>query len=139
VWLTEGPLDDEGHPFPKTVASPWLAGWGLVECPEPGYPARTVATVHDSDATAWFGDWRSPGGTLTLGTCRALGKPFLIVYNCTRPSQVSACIGAGGFRVVNVAGNRESKAPGIGARVERFLCDVFARLGHARTEGPPDG
>jgi hypothetical protein len=38
-----------------------------------------------------------------------------------------------------VAGNRESKALGIGARVERFLCDVFARLGHARTEGPPDG
>jgi hypothetical protein len=65
-----------------------------------------VATVHDSDATAWFGDWRSPGGTLTLGTCRALGKPFLIVYNCTRPSQV----GAGGFRVVNVAGNRDRGA-----------------------------
>jgi hypothetical protein len=33
-------------------------------------------------------------------------------------------------RVLNVAGNRESRAPGIGARVERFLADVFRRLGH---------
>jgi hypothetical protein len=44
-WLTEGPLDEEGHPFPKTVASPWLAEWGLVECDEPGFRARTVANV----------------------------------------------------------------------------------------------
>jgi hypothetical protein len=78
-WLTEGPLDDEGHPFPKTVASPWLAGWGLVECDEPGFRARTVANVLASPGTLWFGDFMSPGGTLTLDTCRALGKPFLIV------------------------------------------------------------
>jgi hypothetical protein len=61
------------------------------------------------------------------------------LYKGTRPSEVSAWIEAGGFGVVNVAGSRESKAKGIGARVERFLCDVFARLGHARTEGPPVG
>jgi hypothetical protein len=120
VWLTEGPLDDEGHPFPKTVASPWLAGWDLVECPEPGYPARTVANVRDSDATAWFGDWHSPGGTLTLDTCRKLGKPFKIVDTGTRPSEFSAWITEGGFKVVNVAGSRESKAKGIGERVGAF-------------------
>jgi hypothetical protein len=96
-WLTEGPLDEEGHPFPKTVASPCLAEWGLVECDEPGFR-------------------------------RLNGKPFLIVYNGTRPSEVSAWIEAGGFGVVNVAGSREGKAKGIGARVERFLCDVFRRV-----------
>jgi len=32
--------------------------------------------------------------------------------------------------VLNVAGNRESEAPSIGDRVERFLADVFRRLGH---------
>jgi len=34
------------------------------------------------------------------------------------------------IRVLNVAGNRESKAMGIGARVERFLAEVFRQLGH---------
>ena len=29
-----------------------------------------------------------------------------------------------------MAGNRESKALGIGARVERFLAEVFRQLGH---------
>jgi hypothetical protein len=35
------------------------------------------------------------------------------------------------FRTVMLAGDRESRTPGIGARVERFLCDVFRRLGRA--------
>jgi hypothetical protein len=34
------------------------------------------------------------------------------------------------MRVLNVAGNRESRAPGIGERAERFLCEVFRQLGH---------
>jgi hypothetical protein len=37
-----------------------------------------------------------------------------------------------GVRVLNVAGNRESSAPGIGVRVERFLGAVFRQL---RAEG----
>jgi Circularly permutated YpsA SLOG family len=37
-------------------------------------------------------------------------------------------IRAGRFRVVNIAGHRESVAPGIGDRVERFLADVFRQL-----------
>jgi hypothetical protein len=32
--------------------------------------------------------------------------------------------------VLNVAGNRESKAQGIGDRVERSLASVFRWLGH---------
>jgi len=30
---------------------------------------------------------------------------------------------------LNIAGNRESKFPGIGAWVESFLCDVFKAMG----------
>jgi hypothetical protein len=33
-----------------------------------------------------------------------------------------------GVGVRNCAGNRESKAPGIGGRTERFLARVFKRL-----------
>jgi hypothetical protein len=134
-WLTEGALDEEGHPLPKSLASPWLAEWGLVECDEPGWPPRTRANVRDSDATLWFGDRHSPGSKLTLDTCRALGKPFLIVYKGTRPSEVSAWIAGNNVLVLNVTGNRESKAPGIGARVERFMGAVFRLLGH-KVVGP---
>ena len=34
-----------------------------------------------------------------------------------------------GIRVLNVAGNRERKAPGICEHIERFLLAVFDRLG----------
>jgi len=43
--------------------------------------------------------------------------------------RVVAWIVAHEIHVLNVAGNRESRAPGIGARVERFLADVFRQLG----------
>ena len=82
-WATET------GPFPE------LAGFGLVECEEPGYPPRTRANVRDADATLWFGDWHSPGGRTTLDACRVIGRPFLIVYPLrTRPSEVVAWIGA---------------------------------------------
>jgi hypothetical protein len=52
----------------------------------------------------------------------------------SRPSEAVAFIEAKGVRVLNVAGYRGSVAPGIGARVERFMRDVFRRLGHAEVE-----
>jgi hypothetical protein len=39
----------------RTEAAPWLAEYGLTECPEPGFPARARANVRDSDGTLWFG------------------------------------------------------------------------------------
>jgi hypothetical protein len=89
----------------------------------------------------WFGDVTSPGGRLTLKWCHLAGRLSLAVAadGFTRPSRVARFLGQyPHVKVVMVTGNRGSKAPGIGARVERFLCDVFARLGHARTDGPPD-
>jgi hypothetical protein len=38
------------------------------------------------------------------------------------------------IKVLNVAGSRESKEPGIGERVERFLAAVLRRLGHEDRE-----
>lgn len=48
----------------------------------------------------------------------------------TRPSHVAEWIVEHEIRVLNVAGNRESKAQGIGDRVERSLASVFRWLGH---------
>lgn len=108
--------------------APWLADFGLVECDEPGYPARTVANARDSDGTLWIGDPSSPGGQLTIGTADALDKPLLVVRaGVTTPGDVRRWIEAEGIRVLNVAGNRESTEPGIGARAEAFLAVVFRR------------
>jgi hypothetical protein len=127
-WLVETP---DGR---CTVPAPWLADWGLVECDEPGFPARTRANVRAGDATLWFGNYETPGGMATLDACRACSawKPFLLLdQGIARPSQAAEFIEAKGVRVLNVAGNRESEARGIGRRVERFMRDVFRRLGHA--------
>ena len=48
----------------------------------------------------------------------------------TRPLHTATSIVEVKIRVLNVAGNRESKALGIGARVGRFLAEVFRQLGH---------
>ena len=47
-WAPKGWLTEDGP-------APWLADFGLAECPEPGYSARTLANVRDSDVTLRFG------------------------------------------------------------------------------------
>ncbi len=46
----------------------------------------------------------------------------------TRPSDLTGWLVAQFVEVLNVAGNRESTEPGIGARVERFLVATLGRL-----------
>ena len=72
-----------------------------------------------------------PGARATIKACRKLSRSCLRVEGgFTRPSHVVEWIVAHKIRVLNVAGNRKSKTPGIGDRVERFLADVVRRLGH---------
>jgi Circularly permutated YpsA SLOG family len=109
--------------------APWLADFGLVECPEAGYPARTIANILGSDATLWFDSTDSPGGRLTVGTVRKHGKSSLVITPDVNPSEVVESLqGNPWIRVLNIAGNRESKSPGIGERVEAFLVEVFRQL-----------
>jgi hypothetical protein len=86
------------------------------------YAVRTAANVRDSDATIWVGSTDTSGARATLGACRRLGRPCLcVVEGQSRPSEVADWIAANGFHVLDVAGNRESKAIGIGERGERFV------------------
>jgi hypothetical protein len=95
------------------------------------YPERTRANVRDSDGTLWFGATDTPGACVTIGACLQLGRPCLRVEDAfTRPSHVATWISENQIVVLNVAGNRASKAPGLGDRVERFLGAVLRRLGH---------
>jgi hypothetical protein len=59
-----------------------------------------------------------------------MGRPVLIVApgKDVRPSDVAHWIEhTPRLAVLNIAGNRESKDPGIGERVERFLASIFRR------------
>jgi hypothetical protein len=113
-WLTEN------------RPAPWLAEDGLVECPEPGDPARrNVAACY---AALLFGGRTSPGSKGLIRDCRELGKLLVWVQKkLSRPSHITAFLRDNPHVKVHlVAGNRESSAPGIRARVERFLGTVFA-------------
>ena len=100
--------------------------------PTAAYPPRTRQNVRDSDATLWFGAIDSAGARTTIDACRLLDRPYLRMQpgRMIRPSQVAAWIGERSIRILNVAGSRESNAPGIGLSVERFLTELFRQLGH---------
>jgi hypothetical protein len=106
--------------------------YGAREVPSAEYPERTRANVRDSDATLWFGTTDSRGARTTFGACERLGKSCVRVYPgaLTRPLHIAEWIREHKIKVLNVAGNRASGNPGIGARVERSLAAVLRRLGH---------
>ena len=122
-WAPKGWRTEDGP-------APWLADFGLIECPEPGYRARTGANVRDSHFTLWFGMPGTPGHVATIGACRALGRPFLEVEaGFTRPRHVVEWLATyPSLDVLNCAGNRESLDPGIGDWVGAFLTRVFRSL-----------
>ena len=123
-WLTEdGP-------------APWLADFGLVECQSPGYPARTHQNVSDSDVTVFFGDKGSPGYGATYWAAVESRKPFFHVP-WSPSSEHRLLVGTlwmPGVKVANIAGNRESRHPGIGEWVEGYLCETFRALGFKERE-----
>jgi predicted Rossmann fold nucleotide-binding protein DprA/Smf involved in DNA uptake len=96
----------------------------LRETPRTAYPERTEWNVRDSDGTLVF-TWGAPsGGTaLTIRLARRYRRPCLVV-DLKRTSSMTAIgswLAAHGIRSLNVAGPRESEAPGIQDRVFSLL------------------
>jgi hypothetical protein len=124
-WMPFGFLTEDG---PQR----WFANvYGAREMPTKSYPARTVQNVMDSDGTLWFGSTDSPVAKTTLEACERLHKLVMLVTpnEVVLASDVVAWLRRNPqIKRLNIAGNRESKAPGIGERVERFLSVVFKRL-----------
>ena len=116
-------LAEDGH-HPEFASE-----FGAHELESADYHARTEANVRASDGTLWFGDRGSAGGEHTIRVCQQIGKPCGVVPRPDNASQVSHVvlwITDENIRILNVAGNRESLEPGIGAHVEAFLKQVFA-------------
>lgn len=122
----------------KTIdgSAPWLAQYGLVEYRDPCarasvYAARTLANIRDSDATIRIArNWDSPGELCTLRGIQMYGKPHFDVSDGSDDVvlRLHQFIVNNHVVVLNVAGNSERTAVGIGALAEAFLVRVFERI-----------
>ena len=105
--------------------------FGLVECAEPGYEARTRQNVNDADGTLIVGSDATGGTALTATVARHLRKPlFFVPFPETSPPLVEEFrhwLKQHGVRTLNVAGNRESDRPGIAEFTKAFLWSAFQR------------
>jgi hypothetical protein len=110
----------------------------LIETPASKYPQRTAWNVRDSDATliVTLGELDS-GSRLTADIARRNGKPCIVATVESDPRRVALAeiLPIGKAQVVlNVAGPRESRQPGIYARAFGFLVTVFRAYGNAGFE-----
>jgi len=129
-WCPAGRVAEDGQ-VPRVYA--------LRETTSFEYAERTKANVRDSDGTVVFTRGAATGGSaLTLRAARRIGKPVLHVDLGKLDGEAAAervrgwCVESS-IAVLNVAGSRESKAPGIGDEVRRVLLRALGAL----REGSP--
>jgi hypothetical protein len=69
---------------------------------------------------------------LTIRFAKALGRPILVVdlVDASDPGEVGSWIRRNRIEILNVAGPRESKCPGIYGEASAFLRTVLARISH---------
>lgn len=126
-WAPKGWTTEDGP-------APWLADYGLDECGSDDYPTRTRLNVELADATlllvGGIVGYGSRGSQLVKRLAGDVRKPLIVADLDRQPSAVTiaADIRTLGIRTLNVAGNRESGNPGIGAKAEAFLAEVFRLL-----------
>jgi len=100
------------------------------------YPPRTEKNVVDSDGTVIFTFGQPDGGSLlTIDFAKKHKRPWLAVDLNMPPEAAAAKVVRWVKRrlpdnaVLNVAGSRRSKAPGIHLAVKRVIVDVIEREG----------
>ncbi|MVW64202.1 hypothetical protein GPY61_30160 [Massilia sp. NEAU-DD11] len=95
----------------------------LRETPSASYLQRTEWNVRDSDATLIFTltDRLDGGSKRTAAFADGLNKPRLHVRPGVHPKYVTRFLLRHRVRTLNVAGKRESFAPGIGDLVRQVL------------------
>jgi hypothetical protein len=117
-WCPQGRLAEDG-----IIPACYL----VREIAEGSYAARTRMNVEDSDGTLLFTDGPAQGGSrLTLEVAAQIGKPLLHIDFTDDASPVVATtlhhwVVAHRIATLNVAGSRESEAPGIQQRVRAWI------------------
>ncbi len=114
-WCPRGRKAEDG-PIPRR--------YPLFETPTAGYQQRTEWNVRDADGTLVLCCGHATGGTaLTIRLARRRRRPLLVLdLNLDpSPSLVREWVRDQRIRVLNVAGPRESRCPGVHGRAVRFL------------------
>ena len=91
------------------------------------YSPRTRYNVVDSDATVIFGRVSSPGSKTTRQMCKDSDKPYLVVEEFSEfyYRLFGEFLQMYDVETLNVAGNRESKNPGLQKKVYEFLISAL--------------
>lgn len=119
-WCPRGRLAEDGE-IPES--------YHLEETRSPRYRVRTERNVIDSDATLILHSGRLEGGTrFTREMAVRHERPHLLV-DLAADADVGAVrrwLVKKGIGVLNVAGPRESSAPGIGLAAREFVVAIFS-------------
>ncbi len=119
-WCPKGRLAEDG---------PIAAHYQLVETISAEYNERTCLNIRDSDATLILltSDEIRDGTLLTIDEARSKGKPYLLVNltDAVNSHEVTAWLQISGIKILNIAGPRESNAPGVYAKSYAFLSQLF--------------
>lgn len=149
-WVPRGRRAEDG----TIPAAPYLASPLVMEACSSSYDERTRRNVVAGDATLLItrGSVTSPGSVFTRDHAAALGKPVFHVDLLQRPTarphlsartriddpswelQVYWWLRDGGYETLNVAGTRESRAPGIQAQTCSLLVLALAWKERAQPE-----
>ncbi len=139
-WAPKGFLTEDGSDMTLRTK------FKLREHSSPKYPPRTKANVRDSQFTLIFGNANSPGTKLTVKFCKAEGVKYRVFPRGTPRKAMSVALAKeiieegyleadlnGDFPYVdvltiNVAGNRESKDPGIEEWVSDLCTVLFKKI-----------
>lgn len=113
--------------------APHLADFGLVETTSNKYQPRTYANAKLGDGTIRFAShWNSRGEICTLNAILQYNRPYFDVdiRNPLPPEEAAKWITENNIEVLNVAGNRETTAPGIQMFVDNYMTKVLLILGY---------
>ena len=129
-WCPRGRRAEDG-PIPES--------YPLHETPSAAYPERTARNVRDSEGTLVITRGKPRGGTaLTVSLARRAGRPVLVVdlERGADLERVRAFLSENAIRTLNVAGPRESEAPGIHDQAAALLREL---LSATSGDGPRPG
>lgn len=105
--------------------------FGMIEDTSPTYPPRTFKNVFAADGTVRFAaNFKSGGEICTMNAIKKANKPHfdVNVLGSVQPSDLAQWIKDRQIKILNVAGNSEKTAPGIGEFVEIFLAETITLL-----------
>jgi predicted Rossmann-fold nucleotide-binding protein len=124
-WMPRGFLTEAG---PR----PGFSGdFGAKAHHSPEWESRTLANVNEADGTLVIhGGQPGPGTLRTIQAARERGQPVLVLDSeritaSDASNQIATWIVEMGVHRLNVAGDRESVAPGLGAKAEATLRAAF--------------